>query len=415
MKRDKNGTKCNLGVHFYAYPTKKMSKNQNLPRINNAMLRSYTLPVYRCTKDCDYVEYYAYNPATEKLQRKRIKVNTVKGAKARKHYAYDLIARLTEKLSTGWNPFIEQMNTAEMRLITYCLDEFEKYNERMFEDGTFRQQTHGAYKYKLAKIKEYVQTQKKITYLYQFDTAYCSSFLDYLYLDLKYSGTTRNNYLTFIKVLFTYFMERGFTKECPTTSIKKIPSRMLKKEREILPTDAVGKISEYLLEKDKFFLLACYLLYYCFIRPQELCRLKIHNLQLGNHVIYIKGDQAKNRKDEYVTIPSVLEDFIRSFRFERYPSDFFIFSKRMKPGDFEISPCRFDERWIKLRKALGFPASYKFYSLKDTGITELSDNHVTNLTIRDQARHSSLAITDVYTRHASARANEELLEYEGSL
>ena len=98
-----------------------------------------------------------------------------------------------------------------------------------------------------------------------------------------------------------------------------------------------------------------------------------------------------------------------------YSINFFIFSKRMKPGDFEISPCRFDERWIKLRKALGFPASYKFYSLKDTGITELSDNHVTNLTIRDQARHSSLAITDVYTRHASARANEELLEYEGSL
>lgn len=115
-----------------------MSKNQNFPRINNAMLRSYTLPVYRCTKDCDYIEYYAYNPATEKLQRKRIKVNTVKGAKARKHYAYDLIARLTEKLTTGWNPFIEQMNTSEMRLITFCLDEFEKYNERMYEEYIVR-------------------------------------------------------------------------------------------------------------------------------------------------------------------------------------------------------------------------------------------------------------------------------------
>lgn len=87
----------------------------------------------------------------------------------------------------------------------------------------------------------------------------------------------------------------------------------------------------------------------------------------------------------------------------------------MKPGEYEISPSRFGERWDKLRSTLGFSSKYQFYSLKDTGITELADRNVTNITIRDQARHSSLAITDVYTRHSTAKANEELRSYEGSL
>ena len=391
-----------------------MSKNFQLPRVNNASLLGYKLPVYRRTKDCVYVEYYAYNPLTEKLHRKRIKLNNVE-SKQRKSYALALIQRLTTKLASGWNPFVEQLRSSDMMLVSAAFDEFKAYNERMFAEETFRKQTYQSYKSYVVKLEEYCMTINKITYLYQFDTRYCNSLLDYLFLDLKYSPRTRNNYLTFLNIFFSYFIERGTLKENPARTIKKIPARMLHKQREVIPPDVLKDIAEYLGENDKMFLLACYLLYYCFIRPQELCRLQFRNLQLSNHIIYINGEQAKNRKDEYITLNSKVEAYIRSLGLDKFPSDWYIFSRRLKPGMYEISPSRFGERWAKLQTTLGFSDKYQFYSLKDSGITELADSNVTNISIRDQARHSSLAITDVYTRHSSAKANDELRGFVGSL
>lgn len=397
-----------------SFSKKKMPTKNQLTRISNASLLGFKFPVYRRTEGCDYVEYYAYNPLTDKLHRKRIKLNTI-AQKQRKQYANELIRRLSDKLASGWNPFVEQLSSSDMMLVSDAFAEFKSYNERMFAEGTFRKQTYAAYKSYLVKLEDYTTNKNKITYLYQFDTRYCNAILDYVFLDLKFCARTRNNYLTFLNIFFAYFVEHGILKENPARSIRKIASRMIKKQRELIPLDVVRDIAEYLEENDRMFLLACYLLYYCFIRPQELCRLQVRNLQLSNHTIFIRGDQAKNRKDEYITLNEKVETFIRSLGLASYPSDFYIFSRRLKPGEYEISPSRFGERWDKLRATLGFSAKYQFYSLKDTGITELADKNVTNISIRDQARHSSLAITDVYTRHSSAKANEELRDYVGSL
>lgn len=38
----------------------------------------YTLPEYRQTKGCDYIEFYAYDPAQAKMRRKRIQKNHIK-------------------------------------------------------------------------------------------------------------------------------------------------------------------------------------------------------------------------------------------------------------------------------------------------------------------------------------------------
>ena len=50
-------------------------------------------------------------------------------------------------------------------------------------------------------------------------------------------------------------------------------------------------------------------------------------------------------------------------------------------------------------------AQYKFYSLKDTGITNML-RHYDVLSVRDQARHSSILMTDIYTPHDIQEAND---------
>lgn len=69
----------------------------------------------------------------------------------------------------------------------------------------------------------------------------------------------------------------------------------------------------------------------------------------------------------------------------------------------------------KIVPALNFPPEYKFYSLKDSGITSMLRAGHDPLSVKEQARHSSLSITDLYTPREIKDANPILLNYKGVL
>lgn len=74
----------------------------------------------------------------------------------------------------------------------------------------------------------------------------------------------------------------------------------------------------------------------------------------------------------------------------------------------------FRDRWLIVRKDLNFPVSYKFYSLKDTGISDTIDK--AGLTIaKDQARHSSVHVANAYCRKNQQSVHPELIDFEGDL
>ena len=95
------------------------------------------------------------------------------------------------------------------------------------------------------------------------------------------------------------------------------------------------------------------------------------------------------------------------------PNNYYLFGDRFRPGVKWRSEKQFRDYWtLYVRKALKFPAKYKFYSLKDTGITEMLRS-ADVLTVRDQARHSSILMTDIYTPHDIKKANKLILSYNG--
>ena len=69
----------------------------------------------------------------------------------------------------------------------------------------------------------------------------------------------------------------------------------------------------------------------------------------------------------------------------------------------------------RTHQILKLPTQYKFYSLKDTGITEMLRSGCDTLSVKEQARHSSLLMTDIYTPHDIQEANPLLLRYQGVL
>ena len=86
------------------------------------------------------------------------------------------------------------------------------------------------------------------------------------------------------------------------------------------------------------------------------------------------------------------------------------------PGKDRKSEKQFRDYWQRyVRKNLKLTDRYKFYSLKDTGITNMLRANTDILTVRDQARHSSILITDRYTPKDIQNANSLLLNYHGVL
>lgn len=374
----------------------------------------FTMPVLRETKGCTYIEFYAYDPNQGRLRRKRIKTNRIKSLTKRRQYVRDVMKRIGDQLKNGWNPWIAQ-DSSDLHLFTEALDRYETHINKMLESGYYRKETYNGYKSYLKILRHYTSKIKPIHYIYQFERAYCVDFLDYVFIKRDNGAQTRNNYLHFLRLFSSFMLEKGYVKSRPTDGISPISKRLYKKERTVIPAEMVGKISDYCRLNDRHFLLACYLLYYCFIRPVEMVRLRIEYFNLTAGTITIPAECSKNKKKQTVTVPKKVLMYALELGIFSEPIQYYIFSDGLRPGKNEINPKIFRDHWAKLRKPLGMRSEWKFYSLKDTGITEmLKSQKVSTIEVRDQARHSSLSITDIYADHSDL-VNPDIYGIDGAL
>lgn len=269
------------------YPkTSSISKNT---ATNLAAVIQYTIPKIKDNAAGFYIEFYAFDPALGRLRRKTIKLNRVKGASTKRRYANDILKRLIDNLRRGWNPWIAK-DVENLQTIEEAFDRYENYVEKMHNQGYFRKETYAGYKSQLKMLRLYISKKNHIYYAYQFDKRFCVDFLDYIFIERNNVAQTRNNYLNFLRVLSAYLVEKGYLTSKPTDGIAPIAKRLYQKERTTIPTETIGRIAEYCREEDPYFLLACYLLFYCFIRPVEMTRLRIRDFNIEASTITIGAD-----------------------------------------------------------------------------------------------------------------------------
>jgi integrase len=147
----------------------------------------------------------------------------------------------------------------------------------------------------LRNLNKYNQeTKSPILYIYQFDRQYVVDFLEYIYIDRDNSACTRDNYLAWLHTFSDFLLQQGYLKENPTEGIKAFSKWTKKKKREYMPEDVLNKVRKKIEETNKHFLLASYVLFYCFIRPKEMSRLQIRDINVKNRTIIINEDQSKN-------------------------------------------------------------------------------------------------------------------------
>lgn len=394
--------------------TPRRIADEEIRKDGMAKALAYTPPVYRENKGGCYIEFYAYNPETGKLERKRTKVNHVQGKLKRKQYANEAIRRLSDQLSTGWNPWIH-CDPDNLVSMEDALDKYEEIIMKSLSNGIFRKQTYDDYKSKIKILRNYIKKYNPIRYVYQFKKKFCIGFLDYVYLERNNGAQTYNNYLNFLRVLAGWLLERGYITEKVTDGISPISKRLIQKERTCIPLDKVRDIGEWTKSNDPYFHFACLILYYCFVRPVEMTRIRIGDFDLQKGTLTLHEDQTKNRQTQTVTVPKKLLYYAIDLGVFSAPMGDYVFSTRLRPGKIQIDTKIFRDHWAKVSRALKLKKEWKFYSLKDTGLTEMLEHDVAApVQVKNQARHSSLAITEIYLSKIP-KAIPEILEHEGSL
>lgn len=376
---------------------------------------SFTYPRLYTGKEW-YVGFYAFDPAKNKMRRKRIKVNFIEKIGDRRQYAQGLIRRLIVKLDNGWNPWIEVENSKAYHTIDDVLNHYRQYVEKMFRDNVYREDTFISYMSYVRNMEKWNNgLQVRYTYIYQFDRAFVQLLLEHVYIERDNSAQTRDNYLMWMRVFSSFLTQHGYAKTKPTEGIAILGRRMHKKGRSAITEADMVRLRDYLTHKNKHYLLACYILHYCFIRPKEMSKMQLKHLSLKNQSIFIPDENSKNRKDAIVTLPANVIRLMIELRVFDSDDECFLFSDHFMPGKEEKSEKMFRDYWTRwVRKDLKFPATYKFYSLKDTGITNMLRKH-DKITVRDQARHADVLQTDKYTPHDLMLANDLIKNYAGVL
>ncbi len=183
------------------------------------------------------------------------------------------------------------------------------------------------------------------------------------------SPRNRNNYRTDLSSVIQVLedndiIEHNFIKRIPV--LKSIPQRhksYTDKQQE--------DIFNYLEEKDPILLLYIKFISYNFLRPKEVCRLTIGDVNLREQTVVFK---AKNKPIKIKRIPSILLNDLPNL--SQLDNDLFLFTPTIIGGTWESSEeskrDHFTKRFKRVVKDhFELDKNYSLYSFRHTFITKL--------------------------------------------
>lgn len=380
-----------------------MSENQR----NDSLLK-YLPPTLTEGKEW-YITYHAFYPVTGKMKRVRIKLNRIKSLGDRRVFAKRLISDINHKLVNGWNPFIEKETTKSFRELFSALDTYLNVRKKEAEANSYR-----SYKSYVRYLKDYIikNNYSREIYVNQFDVSIASKIMLQIKQNPRYCFRTYNNYLQAFTSIFNWLCEFGYITDNPFSKIKRIPKRLIKKKRRALTELERTQLKNLLILENSNYFVMCLLCYYCFMRPKEISLLKVKDVDIENQLIYISEDIAKNDNSSVRTIPDVMIGYIKNLDFN-CPRDYYLFSfdhgHNFVPGAKLAESREIARYWNDfVRFKLKWPMELQFYSLKDTGITNMLADGVAANFVQGQADHSSLLMTSIYAEKKTAKSQEQI-------
>ncbi len=386
-------------------------KNQN--GANAYEVIPYSLPKLHTGKKW-FIDFHQFDPAEGKMRRKKYHLDGIAKVSERKRRAAELIAGITYKLKNGWNVWAEQNASRQYTKYEVIEKQYRLYLDKMYSKNVLKSRSYDTSVSFLNNFSKWLEKRPfPLIYVYQIDRPLVTEYLDYALMEREVSCRTRNNYLAWMITYFQWMVEKGIMERNPAMGVRKLKEEA--KFRDAMSKEQLEQMKTYLERKNRHFLLACMFEYYCFIRPEELCSIRVGDVMIKEQKVMVRAEYSKNRKNGMVGLNDRIIKMMVELDVFSHASGEYIFGGRdFKPSAEKQMGRIFREEFVKMRRALKWPASLQFYSLKDTGIRDLA-NAEGIVVARDQARHSDVATTNRYLKGFDMKVHEETKHFEGGL
>lgn len=365
-----------------------------MPRTAAADILGYVPPELHKTKRGWWIDYYCRNPLTGELERKQIRVNRISDLNARKAWVRQLIAELTRKLQSGWTPWAENGQATSHTTLGEALDLYDRVKAR-----TLRHSSPLSYASQISVLREWCRGQGLLDrFAYAFGRAEAVGFLHYLSEEREIGNRTYNNYIVAMRMLFAWMKEKGYCTDDPFADFRK--RKEAQKGRAFLHPEERVEMAAYIEQHDPHLLHPVLWIYYGLVRPGELRRLRVGDVDLKRQVVILPPDVTKSGKGRQSAIPDVMVAYLLKLGLQHQPPKAWLVGPDLLPGEKPIARNTLNRHWVQMRTRLRWPASKQLYSLRDTGIIDLLRAGVDPLSVMQQAGHEDLSTTNKYVRHA---------------
>lgn len=314
-----------------------------------------------------YVYYSFRNPETGKLERQApiyAGVNQFKNLKERREAIKILRESVSLILKNGYNPFSSEPN----------IDEIKKYNVSDAVDfvlklkkNSFKESSYKDFESRINQFKKWLLDNGfKGRYI---DSVNKTTVIKYLnYVQLKSSASNRNNTRSNLSLFFKCLEDNQII---PVNFIGKIAVLKSNPERHKTYTISQEKeIFDYLEINNPELLLFIKFISYNFLRPLEVCRLRVKDIDLVEKRLIV---QAKNKLVKIKIIPEKLIKELPDLKL--FNQDNFLFSRYGLGQEWDASETNrrdfYSKEFNKVKKIFNLGIDYGLYSFRHTFITKL--------------------------------------------
>lgn len=348
-----------------------------------------------------YVEYFYLHPETKKFVRFKEFISSRLGTRGgRKHRGQELITAINNRLQSGYNPFSAQEK--RFSTVAEALDFILGLKQ-----SSCRLRTYTSYKSLVKKLKLWLDASgHRGLHIKDFTPMMAQQFIDDSKRLYKLANRTHNDYVVHVRGFFKMLKKRQWIYLNPFEDIEKLPAT----EPDIIsftPQELALMVETLPLWDYNLYAAAC-MIFYGFLRPQELVGLTVGHLLLRQNLILVPGYVSKNKKSETIQIPPGLRPVLENLDLN-YPQSDFLFSRGLNRGSKAIAPTRMAEAWREYADQVGIDKN--MYALKHTGNGMAIDAGVNLRDLQLHNRHHSLDMTqryaDRFRKHTSDELNEK--------
>ena len=359
------------------------------------------IKTYSIESGKDWYVWFRYNGGNPK--RFSTGINETDSFDQRMEKALVLQGAILKSLEQGWNPDLKKSQTNQIKkvkfedAVNFALEKLKlRLSIKSYRDYS------GTCRFVISASKKLKYQSMSIDAIERF---HIKNIFETIKDQRKWSNHAYNKHLGYFKSILSELVEYNLIKSNPAHGIRVLKYDTPPTE---FPTDLEQtKIINHLHERNYSFLRFVKALYQTGIRPAELLRLKVGDVDLQKDIILLRPEDGKTNKYRIVPIKSDLKTDLVEILRNIENTDLYLFgtprqqggrielSDMFCPNPYKIKRDTVTKYWKKyVKDELGIDK--KMYSLKHKAANDMMFDGVDLETIQTIFGHSKIKTTEIY-------------------